>query len=286
MSLRCNYDVIASRPLGGVAIQQTKPPRKQFFCEQKNQKTSFRRVQYHLVLHHSHQKPQKYAKITIPEQYPRTSPSIPRNLSKTLPPRSRKHPPRQRNPPPINRRPRPTHPLRNHRHRHVNHNLPGRLRLGRHLPRHPRPQQRSLHRQHPAQRPQNPRRLRSRHQQRNHLRRAQYHPKLTPIPRRLISHRPHQPTKPTRPLHRAHSNRTPLRRHTSSSSLARPKPPKPPRLKPLSQPLHLPANPAQPPIQQQHQRNAQQPPPTPTAHSPAQRADHGRQVQIRRGGCG
>ena len=206
---------------------------------------------------------------------PATSPA----LSKSLPPRSRQYPPRQRNPPPIDSDARLAHPHLHHR--------PRRLRLGLGLDSstlQPRPQQRSLHRQHPAHRPQNPRRLRGGHQQRHHFRLPQNGPQLTPIPRRLIRRCPHQPTKPTRQLHRRHSPHPTVRNELSGNRGTRPTPPNPPRLKPSNQPFHLPTDAAQPPIQQQHQRGAQQPPPTPAAHSPAQTADHGRKVQIR--GCG
>ena len=219
--------------------------------------------------------PQTTHTITNPEQLPRTSPSIPRNLSKTLPPRRRKHAPRQRNPPPINNNPNPPNPRPNN---HLsNHNL-------RH--RNPRPQQRSLHRQHPAQRPQDPPGLRSRQQQFDHLRLSQNRPQLRAIPRRLIRRCPHQPTKPTRPPQRSHNPLSPVRRLSLDDHSASSTPPKPARLKPLRQPLHLPANPAQPPIQQHRQRLAQKPPQTPATHRSAQGADHDRQVSIRGRGCG
>jgi hypothetical protein len=214
------------------------------------------------------------------EQISRGSAPTSSTLSKTLPSCRCQRPPRQRNPPPINRRTRTAHPLRHNRHGLGSHYL-------RHSTRQPRPQQRSLHRQHPANRPQNPHSLRSRQQQRNHLRLPQNHPQLTPIPRRLISRSPHQPAKPTRPSQRTRSAHPAdrVRHNPPASTRPRPTPPKPARLKPRRQPLHFPADVAQPPIQQHHQHLAQQPPTTPAAHRPAQSADHDRQVQIRGRGC-
>jgi len=198
-------------------------------------------------------------------------------LSKSPPPRRRKHAPRQRNPPPINNRARRAHPNLHHRHN-------GGSRDFRRFTLRPRPQQRSLHRQHPTNRPQNPHRLRRGAQQRNHLRLLQNHPKLNPINRRPISRRPNQPAKPPRPNPRSHSPRHAVR-GTLRNHRPRHNPPKPPRQKPLRQPLHLPTNAAQPPKQQQHQHGIQQPKPNPTADRTAQSADHGRQLRIRGRGC-
>ena len=199
----------------------------------------------------------------MPALLPQPSPK----LSKTLPSCCRKHPPRQRNPPKINRHPRLAHP--NPRHPH---NRRGHL--------HPRPQHRRLNHQHPAQWPQNPRRLRSRLQQRNHLRLLQNRPQLRSIPRRMPGRRPHQPTKPTRKPQRHHSPRPPVRHNPR---IRRRPPPKPPRLKPLGQPLHPSANPPQPLKQQQRQRLAQPSPTRPAAHRPAQSADHDRKARKRGG---
>ena len=171
--------------------------------------------------------------INEPEQLPRTSPptSLPitnPNPPKPLPPRSGKHPPRQRNPPPINRRPLLANPHLHHSHNNLGRNL--------NIPSHPRPQHRSLNRQHPTNRPQNPRRLRSRNQQGHHLRLPQNRPQLTPIPSRMPSGRPNQPAKPTRPTPSNPNPRpqSPRRSTALASTLPRLPPPKPPRLKPLS----------------------------------------------------
>jgi len=191
------------------------------------------------------------------------------NFSKSLPSRRRQHPTRQRNPPPINRHTRFAYPRLRHPHN----------RLWCHDP---RPQQRSLDRQHPAHRPQNPRRLWGRLEQLNHLWLLQNMLQLAAIPCRLIPRRPHQPSKPTRPNPRA---------RLASTAHADPRrrfpPPQPTGLKPRNQPLDFPANFTQPPIQQHHHHMAQHPAQMPAAHLATQRTQHCRQAQIggREGGC-
>jgi len=197
------------------------------------------------------------------------------NFPKTLPPSRCQPPPRQRNPPPINRGARHAHPYLHHRRNFSRHHL--------RRPRRPGPQQRSVHRQHPTNRPQYPRRLRGRQQQLHHLRLSQNHLQLAAIPRRPIRHQPHQPAKPPRQSPRRHSPQPPVRLHSFGTRRARGNPPEPASLKPLCQPLHLPADPAQPLMQQQNQPRPQQ---SPAAHRSAQTAQNDRQVQKRGIGCG
>ena len=213
--------------------------------------------------------------IANTEQFGRRSPPASNNLSKSLPPRRRQHTPRQRNPPPINRGAPLADPLLRHGHRHQ--------RLG--LNHHPRPQQRRLDRQHPAHRPQNPRRLRSSLQQRHHLRLAENMAQLRPIPRRVPRSRPHQPAKPSRPSQRGAGTQRPISRHSTAGRCPSRTMPNPARLKPLQQPLQFPTDAAKPLKQQHGQRLAQPSSPTPAAHRPAHTADHGDQVRSGGGGC-
>ena len=209
-----------------------------------------------------HKRKKNYESGTITSSQKRSQ-SI---LQKPPPPNRRKHPTRNRNPPKIHLHPRLTNTLDHHRRQNR-----GNL--------HTRPQQRSLHRQHPAQRRQHPNRLRRSPQQSHHLRLIQNQPQLPGIHRRMPRSRPNKPAElpwpnPLRPHNPHIPSHSPLTR-------TRRQPPQPPRPKPCRQPLHPPQNLAETPIQQQPQQSTQPPPNSPTAHRPTQRADHVRQVQNR-----
>ena len=194
-----------------------------------------------------------------------------RDLPEPLPPSRRQHSPRQRDSPPIHHRPRPTQPRLRNNDALVRHHL-GRG------PRQTRPQHRSLHRQHPTQRPQNPPCLRRSDQQRHHLRPLQSEPQLRPATRHLPATKPHQPAKPRRPDPSQRRNHLRNRCHPRHPRLAAPKPT---RLKPNQQPRDLAGNRAQNLTQQRVQRSTHQLPHTPGPHHAAESKDDGRHVMQR-----
>ncbi len=141
----------------------------------------------------------------------------------------------------------------------------------------PRPQHRSLDRQHPAHRRQHPHRLWTRRQKCHHLWRLQHGPKLAAQPSRLPTGVSHQPSEPARPQpHPGLPSGTRNRRQTRTPHAHRPQPP---RLKPRHHLLETAKNLPQPAIHQMHQRLIQPPPTAPARHRHPQGADHGGEAQ-------